>query len=636
MAQQYCGLDVSPTSLKAVILEESGDSPVITSYDSISFDGTDEGASGEGEINPGVREGLKTFSSRHDLEGTFVSASLPTHTTFNRSISLPPVGDQRAEEIIQYEAQQHIPFPLDNVIWDYQKIDRDYEPDEEIDVVLFAIKKDIVNEFLENLNAAEIDVDVIQFAPVALYNFIQYDQPVDKTTAVLDLGKNNCDLVIIEGDRYWIRDVPIAANDFTEALKDKLQVPFEKAEKLKRKAAQSSEAKKYYKILQPVYRDLIQEIHRSIGFYKSKSSGSQIEQIYLTGGGAKTLKLKHFISENMQLDASILSSLERVELSPDLNASNINQTSIGPAVGLGLQGMGRTANEVNLVPERIVREKELQRKKPYVVAAIFLFALAVGAYYFSLRQYRSLYQTEKTWANEKQAEIEKVRNRLQNVRKKSNLKALKKIAKQSVGIVPDRQLPVRIWERLLKTVPDNLQIRNKLNKTLEPFYRMAGDREQDVPGTYEAFREANPEDLPQKLRDVQTKARKLERRFLFLLDVDFHYEDGNKTMLDVYCAVARREPPSEEYAFVKKTLYDPIQKAFKFEDLDRTGPTQQQFVNLSSLTKSGGQGSAEFGPGTGTKAFRVYRVHFEGKTSDLKKNGGFASDGGAKDKKKEN
>jgi len=625
MANQYCGLDVSPTSLKAVILEQTGDTPEVVTYDTVDFNEGTEEMSGEGEINRRVKEGLIEFSARHDLRGMFVSASLPTHTTFNRSISLPPVDDQRAEEIIQYEAQQHIPFPLENVIWDHQKVERDYEEGEEIDVVLFAIKKDIVNEFIGDLNDAGIAVDIIQFAPVALYNFLQYDQPVDTTTAVLDLGKNNCDLIIMEGGRYWIRDVPIAANDFTRAIQDKLQVSFDKAEQLKRNAMSSSDPKKFYKILQPVYRDLVQEIHRSIGFYKSKSTGSTIEQILLTGGGAKTIKLKYFISENMQLSASVVSSLERVRVKEGVS-TRMNPTSVGPAVGLALQGMGRTRNEVNLLPERIVREKQLRKKKPYVITALVLFALAAGAYFVSIYLQESVYRTERKWATAAQEEVSTVRRELKKLEKESSWSSLKQIADQSVGFVPDRGFPVRLWQALNRAVPDNRTIRNELNALLVPFYKKAG--ENGVPETYADFRTMNPENLPgESLKDVLRKARAKERSFLFLLNVKLDYNKEERTTLDLQCAIVARESSVDEHNFVTSEIYDPIQGAFQFESNENTGAEFVRKVDLPDLLPGEGEdGGSGFDINTEKgQTFSVYRVHFEGQTSALKLNGSLAT-----------
>ncbi len=604
MANGVWGLDVSPTSLKAVQLSGSGESPVIETIERISFDivSPDD----DQKMGPHVQEGLSEFAAKHDLSGSTVAASLPSHTTFNRFISLPPVEEERIQEIVEYEAQQHIPFELDDVIWSYEHIERDYGPGEEREVILFAIKQDLVNRFINILETAGIQVDIVQFSPVALYNFIQYDQPVQKTTAVLDIGENNCDLLIIEEDRYWIRNVPLAASDFTEALQDKLKLEYDKAEVLKKKAGKSKKAKQYYQIMQPVLRDLVQEIHRSVGFYKSMSEGSQLDQVLLTGGGAKTLKLKNFVSENLQLPASMLSEFRRFQVSEEVERETVERETptLGPALGLGVQAFGASENTVNLIPRRIKKQKKLEQKRPYVIAACAIFALAVGLWYMAGSRKIDQIKSLNNSAEKIITEAKDAKKKIDKARDDSRRATLKSVLEQAISQTKNRQLPITLWKELVNALPDNVQIRNKLNKAMVPYYRQAGGGgwNQEAVLDYEEFRTASMDkvipaekqpnkSLKQLMKKVQNDVRKHERKFIWLLDVRYNMPEtrngaGGQSQkgkssfeLDIGVVTRGEGEIQKDQDFVDQNLVSPLREAFDVSE-------DETYISVESDTVS--------------------------------------------------
>jgi type IV pilus assembly protein PilM len=615
MASVYWGIDVSPTSLKAVKLEGSKASPTLTEVDAVNFGVDTTGAASEGNIRPEVQEGLIDFAQGHDFTDAVVSTSLPSHTTFNRFTTLPPVKEGRTEELVRHEAQQHIPFPLDDVIWDYQAIEKQGAEGGD-EVIIFAIKKEIVNEFLTSLQMAGLDPDIIQFSSVALYNFIQFDRSLDRTTAVLDLGANNCDLMIIEGDRHWTRDIPVSADDFTGAIQQEFEVSFEKAEQIKRGMENSPEVEKYFDVLKPVYRNLIQEVHRSIGYYKSMSSGSTIEQICLTGGGARTYQLEEFISENMDLPVSRMSRLNNISFSDELDDNQFNQIgmSVGPATGLALQGMGATKNRMNLVPDRVVQEKELQRKKPFVISAVVLIGLAALLYIFSLQFRYNVYGGWLEQLNEQQQAVASTKQQIEEFQSTSSTERLNQIGQQIHTSLPDRQLPALFWDELMRLAPDNVALRNQLNAILLPYFKEA-EQNSELPASYAALRRLDADQLSEKWQQVRADAEGVEKKFLYILGVDYS-QDDNRTSFDVYCGIFRRSSTRAGYSFVENNVFAPLQETFHFENREDTQYIfkQGESNQLSSPFTEQEEGASSFDQ---QKHFWMYKVRFQGETQKL-------------------
>lgn len=569
------------------------------------------GGGGEGNIRPDVQEGLIEFAQGHSFNDAFVSASLPSHTTFNRFTTLPPVKDGRTEELVEHEAEQNIPFPLDDVIWDYQEIIKD-GGEGGVEVIIFAIKKEIVNEFLASLRMAGLDPDIIQFSSVALYNFIQFDRSIDRTTAVLDLGANNCDLMIIEGERHWTRDIPVSADDFTGAIQQEFNVSFEKAEQIKRGMENSPEAEKYLDVLKPVYRDLIQEVHRSIGYYKSMSSDSTIEQIYLTGGGARTHKLEEFVSENMDLPVSMMSRLKNISFSDDLDEDQFNQIgmSVAPATGLALQGMGATTNRMNLIPDRVVQEKELQRKKPFVISAVVLIGAAALLYMFSLQYRYNVYGGWLEQLNEQQQAVTSTEKEISSFQSNSSTERLKQIGQRIESRSPNRRIPALFWDELMRITPDHVVLRNELNKTLLPYFREA-EGNPDLPASYSEFRQLPPEQLSEKWQKVHAEAKELEKQFLYVLSVDYT-QDDDLTTFDVYCGIFPRSSNTKGNTFVDQNIFVPLRQTFNFK-----GKEEDDITNIEKVDEANQLSYPSPDEDGENVHFWIWQVRFKQETDQL-------------------
>ena len=232
-----------------------------------------------------IREAMKTFLDRNKIEDDLIAISVPGQSSLAKFIKLPPVEANKVAEIVKYEARQQIPFDLNDVIWDYQPLGGGIEESGfmlEAEVGLFAMKRELVFDALKPFTNNGKEVEIVQIAPLALYNYLSYDVMGFRKTAetpeplaaedyyvILDMGADNTTLLVSNGRNIWIRNVPIGGNHFTRALTREMKLTFAKAEHLKCNATKAPDPKAVFQAMRPVFNDYVSEIQRSIGFFGS-------------------------------------------------------------------------------------------------------------------------------------------------------------------------------------------------------------------------------------------------------------------------------------------------------------------------------------------------------------------------------
>ncbi len=355
-----------------------------------------------------IREALEQFISRNDLAGESVAIAVPGQSGLARFIKLPPVERKKIPDIVKYEARQQIPFALEDVVWDYQPLVGSEEEGYaiETEVGLFAMKRDQVARHLKPLEAAGIAVDIIQLAPLAIYNFICYDRlnvegaydpaKPPPSTVIISLGTDTTDLVITNGYRVWQRSIPIGGNHFTKSLTKELKLTFAKAEHLKRNAMKAENPKVVFQAMRPVFSDLVAEIQRSIGFFTSNNRNAKLGDMVALGNPMKLPGLQRFLSQNLDQEVKLVDQFNNLvggtaTAGPQFKE---NQLTFGVAYGLCVQALGSSQLRTNLLPEEIVTTRLVKAKKPWAVAAAALLLASFTINYFG--HYSSLMTADVT------------------------------------------------------------------------------------------------------------------------------------------------------------------------------------------------------------------------------------------------
>ena len=372
------GLDIGRFGLKAVKVAKAGDKLQVLAADVFEYDW---GSIGEELAGEAVLGAVQQFLTKHPIgKKDRIYVGMPGQAVFSRFINLPPVEKKRIPEIVKYEARQQIPFSIDDVIWGYQAVRDEQLPGEEIEIGLFAIKREIVLDFLANLASIRTNLYGVQIAPLALYNFFRYDQAPEAPTVIVDVGAGNTDLVIIDGPRFWTRNLPVAGNDVTKAIRDKFDISFEEAENVKRMAAQSKHARQVFEVMEPVLRELVGEVQRTVGYYKSLAKEVKFAEVVVLGNAFKLAGMEKFLADNLQYNVRSLLSASSLTFGGDVSESEFSENllTFAPAMGLAVQGLGLSHMKINLLPGEFEEAREVQQKKPLAIAAAACFLLAVA------------------------------------------------------------------------------------------------------------------------------------------------------------------------------------------------------------------------------------------------------------------
>ena len=393
--QSVWAIDIGQAALKALKLTvgETPDHLIAEAFDYVEYPKILSQPDADAEEL--VREALETFLGRNDVKGSGVAIGVSGQAGLVKFIKLPPVDKSRVPDIVKFEARQHIPFALEEVVWDYQVIGGEEEDGDEVqmtEVGLFAMKRDQINRAILPLKSAGIEVDLVQMGPIALYNYVAYDEPPIQpedgevhATVLLDIGADNTDLIITDGVRIWQRNVPIGGNHFTRAISKEQKLTFAKAEHLKRNATKSADPRAVFTAMKGVFNDFSSEISRSIGFYSSVNRDATITRVVGLGNGFKLPGLQKYLQQNIGHDVQRLESFghlvgDEVTAAPQFLE---NLASFAVPYGLAVQALGVGPLRTNLLPPEIQQVRMIRRKKPWALAAAALMLLGFSAMFLS-------------------------------------------------------------------------------------------------------------------------------------------------------------------------------------------------------------------------------------------------------------
>lgn len=298
------------------------------------------------------------------------------------------------------EAKQQIPFPLEEVIWDFQQLPGGQVIDGfaiDTEVGLFAMKRDQVHRALRPFNTADIQLDLVQLAPISIYNFVTHDILTDgpdedmfdpddppESIVVLAMGTDATDLVVTNGFRMWQRSIPLGGNHFTKQLTKELKLTFAKAEHLKRNARQAEDPKTVFQAMRPIFNDLVTEVQRSIGFFQGIDRKAKIRGVVLLGNTVKLPGLQQYISKNLGYDVLEFDSFNELSGASVIGSPQFSENVLayGVSYGLCLQGLGKARLSTSLLPREILTKRAIKAKKPWAVASVGALLLACSFNFF--------------------------------------------------------------------------------------------------------------------------------------------------------------------------------------------------------------------------------------------------------------
>jgi len=217
---------------------------------------------------------------------------------------------------------------------------------------------------------------------------VEYDINPKEPSVILDIGAAHTDLILMDGERFWIRPLAQSGNDISKAIMTRFKLDFVEAEKLKIDATKSKQAAKIFQtVIQPKLQELAQEVQRSIGFYRSQAGEVKFTCLYLLGNGSKIVGIKKFFEEYLGIPVERILSISRLRVSRDVNIKllQLELPAFGTALGCAIQAVGVGPCQVDLVPREEKLKKEVSRKKKHVFIAAGILCAAIVVAFLMIR-----------------------------------------------------------------------------------------------------------------------------------------------------------------------------------------------------------------------------------------------------------
>jgi type IV pilus assembly protein PilM len=370
-----------------------------------------------------ILQALQEVLAEKAIKSKNVNVCAPGFHVFSKFVKLPPVDASKVGQIIQYEAQQNVPFPLSEVVWDYQILGS--AAGGELEVLLVAIKSEIVEGLFRVAEQCKLKLQLCDASPAALCNAFKFNYgELEDCTMLLDIGAKTSNLLFFEKGKVFSRSINLGANAITQDFANEAKLKFDEADKIKIAegfvslgGAYEEPDNPHQAAISKIARQFMTKLHiqvnQTMQFYRGQQGGSAPQRLFLSGGASIMPYTAQFFAEKLNVPVEYFNPFRNVQIDPAVNLEDLSRVahSLGEVVGLGLRNLANCPVEMNLMPESTLRWQALNQKKPYLVATVFslvLVALAIGFLFQEL-------------AASKQAEIDRITPEVDNETHKSDV-----------------------------------------------------------------------------------------------------------------------------------------------------------------------------------------------------------------------
>ena len=394
-----------------------------------------------------------------------VNYAVPSQSVFARFVKLPALAAARIDKIIEFEAQQNVPFPIDEIVWDYQLVGGGLG--EQIQVMIVAIKRDLLDEINSVVEETGLRTRIVGVASMGLYNAFRYSYPdMGDCSLLLDIGARTTNILFIEPGRFFLRSIPLGGSAITTAIAREFNESFAAAEDRKKRdgfvglgGAYAEPADpnvaRVSKIARSTMTRLHAELMRSVTHYRAQQQGNRPVRIFLCGGGAGMPYIREFFHEKFQVPIEFFNPLQNVTVSESAPMQDVARSAhlLGELVGLALRSVTVCPVELNLRPVIVVRRHDLEKRRTFFIAAaacILVALLGWSVYYTRAAQ---VAQQSAVTIRQKNDTMHLVETQLDKVKKQ--ITTLDNTATPLITAVSDRGFWPQILEQLNSRLPES-------------------------------------------------------------------------------------------------------------------------------------------------------------------------------------
>ncbi|HEY5132713.1 MAG TPA: type IV pilus assembly protein PilM [Candidatus Krumholzibacteriaceae bacterium] len=338
------GLDIGSSFIKVIEIDHAGSRPRITHFGLTKLPPE---AIVEGEIMDRdlVIEGIKECIEKAGVSGTDVVSAISGRAVIVKKVVMDKMSSEDAQEAIFWEAEQHVPFDIDDVCLDFQILKDDIGANQ-MEVLLVAAKKDMVNMhagLIKDAGFTPIIIDVDSFAVQNCFESAHGstgEEDAKKVFGLVNIGSNVTNINIIQdASPHFTRDISIGSDNFAEAIQKELGVDYDEAQRIVAGDLGQRDPEKIRELVKQSSKDLSLGIERSVSFLKAAGDAEKIDEVVLSGGGANIPFLKDILSEKHGISFSINNPLAGLDCEAGVfgeHEAEIEKIAPLLTVGIGL------------------------------------------------------------------------------------------------------------------------------------------------------------------------------------------------------------------------------------------------------------------------------------------------------------
>ena len=336
------GLDIGSSQIKVVEVQRTGKGLTLLNYGIAPL--LPE-AIVEGEIMDRtlVIDTIRTLLDSRQIKNNNVISAVSGRGVIVKRINMDKLKEQEARERIKWEAEQHVPFEISDVVLDFQIINPDLG-NNQMEVLLVAARNETVNAHLDLLSGAGLNPLLLDYGAFAVQNAFEanYDQPADEILALVNIGADGTNINFIKnGVPYFTRDLPMASNSCLQLMQKNLGISFEQASELiKGEPVSDISQESADSVFQSFADDFASSIERTLSFLAMSGGGERMSRIYMSGGGAMIPSLQDHLKERFGIPVEVINPLQKISYDPGLFGATAAE-KISPvltlALGLGLR-----------------------------------------------------------------------------------------------------------------------------------------------------------------------------------------------------------------------------------------------------------------------------------------------------------
>ena len=382
----FLAIDAGAANLKVALFDpQSNGTLTLARYEVVSLGqrGLDEP-----DRTELLKETLQELFDRHEIRAKGLEANVcaPSYQCFTKFLRTPAVEGSKVGQIVQYEAASQVPFPLDEVEWGFEVMGT--ADTGELDVMLMALREEVIESLSTVCNDLGIRLSVVDGSPAALRNaFMQNYPEVEGCSLLLDIGAKTTNVIFIEGDQFFVRSVNFGANSITQEFCKESGLEWQQAEEYKQAYGYvhltntEEPADPYQAILVRTARNVMTRLHQQVAqtvqYYRAQQGGQSPQRIYLAGGGASMIYTAEFFQEKFTLPIEFFNPFRNIQVGPEVDRNTLAGTAhwLGEVAGLGLRASTVGLTEFNLLPKRERISRQIEKRSPYAIAAIFCAGL---------------------------------------------------------------------------------------------------------------------------------------------------------------------------------------------------------------------------------------------------------------------